>query len=72
MEEMHKIDYVVKLTGSKLFDIAMYNTAKKLCAEFPGLQFDYDETTSIHIYGELNDYWFKKYNKSMFESMGGM
>ena len=28
--EMHKIDYVIKLTGSKLFDVVMYNTTKSL------------------------------------------
>ena len=37
---MHKIEYEVKLTGSKLFDIVMYNAANKLCADFPGLQFE--------------------------------
>ncbi|MBQ8975491.1 MAG: hypothetical protein IJ072_07215 [Oscillospiraceae bacterium] len=68
--EMHKIDYTIKLTGSKLFDVVMYNTAKNLCADFPGLTFDYD-TTEIRIHGELNDYWFNKYNETMFEKMGG-
>lgn len=65
---MHKIEYEVKLTGSKLFDIVMYNAANKLCADFPGLQFEYNKT-SIRIFGELDDYWFEKYNEAMFESM---
>lgn len=63
--EMHKVEYTLNLTGSKLFDVVMFNTAKKLCAEYPGLQFEYDKNT-IHIFGELNDYWFTKYNEAMF------
>ena len=31
--EMHKVEYVIQLTGSKLFDVVMYNTAKNLCKE---------------------------------------
>ena len=62
---MHKIDYSIKLTGSKLFDMVMYNAAKDLCAEYPGLQFEYSQT-EIHIFGELNDYWFQKYQEAMF------
>lgn len=67
--ELHKVEYEVKLTGSKLFDVVMYNTAKKLCHEYPGLNFDYGETT-IRIYGELDDYWYEKYQKEMFEKVG--
>lgn len=64
---MHPIDYEVKLTGSKLFDLVMYNTAKKLCTDFPGLDFDYT-TTAIKIHGELNDYWYDKFNTTMFKN----
>ena len=67
--EMHEIDYEVKLTGSKLFDTVMFNTAKKLCEDFPGLDFEYD-TTAIHIYGQLNEYWYQKYAEQMFEFEG--
>ena len=63
--DTHKIDYEIKLTGSKLFDIVMFNTAKKLCTEYPGLDFEYG-TTSIRIFGELHDFWFEKYNAAMF------
>lgn len=63
--EMHKVEYVLHLTGSQLFDIVMYNTAKQLCSEFPGLTFDYDKT-SITIHGELNDFWYEKYQAAMF------
>ena len=63
----HKIDYEVKLTGSKLFDLVMYNTAKQLVTDFPGLEFEYN-TTAIHIFGELNDYWYDKFNETMFKS----
>ena len=65
--EMHKVEYTLNLTGSKLFDIVMFNTAKSLCADYPGLQFEYSKT-QIRIFGELNDYWFAKYNEAMFEN----
>ena len=58
--ELHKVDYTFKLTGSKLFDLVMYNTAKKLCIDYPGLSFEYGET-DIHVFGELDDFWYKKY-----------
>ncbi len=64
---MHHIEYEVKLTGSKLFDLVMYNTATKLCTDFPGLSFDYT-TTAIKIHGELNDYWYDKFNATMFKN----
>lgn len=64
---MHPIEYEVKLTGSKLFDLVMYNTAKDLCTDFPGLSFEYGEK-AIRIYGELNDYWFDKFNETMFKN----
>ena len=64
---MNKVEYSFNLTGSKLFDIVMYNTAKQLCADFPGLNFEYGKTT-IRIYGELDDYWYAKYKESMFGS----
>ena len=63
--EMHKVEYSLQLTGSQLFDIVMYNTAKKLCSDFPGLKCDYDKT-NIRIYGELNDFWYEKYQEAMF------
>ncbi|MCD8001786.1 MAG: hypothetical protein LUE95_04275 [Oscillospiraceae bacterium] len=67
--EMHKIEYEIKLTGSKLFDVVMYNTAKKLCDDFPGLEFEYSKH-EIKIFGELDDFWFQKYYETMFEKMG--
>ena len=39
--EMVSVKYAYKLTGSKLFDIVMYNTAKDLCIRYPGLQLNY-------------------------------
>ena len=64
--DMHKVEYTLNLTGSKLFDIVMFNTAKKLCTDYPGLQVEYDKKI-IRIFGELNDYWFQKYNEAMFD-----
>ena len=63
--ELHNVEYTFQLTGSQLFDMVMYNTAKQLCNDFPGLTFDYGKTT-IHIYGELNDYWYERYQAVMF------
>ncbi len=63
--EMKKVEYVIQLTGSKLFDIIMHNTAKKLCDDFPGLNFEYDEK-EIRVFGELNEYWYEQYEKVMF------
>ena len=39
--EMVAIKYTYKLTGSKLFDVVMYNTAKDLCTRYPGLHLNY-------------------------------
>ena len=45
---------------------AIYDTSTgKLCNDFPGLTFDYGKTT-IHIHGELNDYWYERYQAVMF------
>lgn len=63
--EMKKVEYTIQLTGSKLFDIVMYNTAKKLCEDYPGLNFEYNKTT-LRVFGELNEYWYEKYQQEMF------
>lgn len=63
--EMKKVEYTIQLTGSKLFDIVMYNTAKKLCADYPGLALECTNTT-IRVYGELSEYWYEKYQEEMF------
>lgn len=60
-----KVEYKIRLTGSKLFDMVMYNTAQNLCAEYPGLDFEYGDT-EIRIFGELDEYWYKKYQERMF------
>ena len=51
----HNVEYCIKLTGSKLFDMVMYNTAQNLCAEYPGLDFEYGNN-EIKIFGELDEY----------------
>ncbi len=63
---MHDVEYVIELTGSKLFDIVTYNTANQLCKEFPGLSLDYQDEKHICIHGQLNDYWYDLYQKKMF------
>lgn len=62
MDNMHKIDFSVNLTGSFIFDEYMYLDALKMCNLFPGLDCSRDEKT-IRVFGELNDYWWDKYNK---------
>ncbi len=64
---MHKIEFSVPLSGSKLFDVMAEVTAKKLCAKFPGLQYEYKDSKEIRIFGELNDYWYEEFNKAVFE-----
>ncbi len=65
---MNPIDFSVPLSGSQLFDINAYVTAKDLCKRFPGLQCDYEDKKKIRIYGELSDYWYDQFNKAMFDS----
>ena len=67
---MNHIDFSVPLSGSQLFDINAYVTAQNLCKQFPGLQYDYEDKTKIRIFGDLNDYWFEKFNRTVFESTG--
>lgn len=62
---LHKVEYKIPLTGSKLFDMVMQSTAEKLCAEFPGLRLNYDGD-SIRICGELDDHWYALYQEKMF------
>lgn len=66
MDTLHKVDFSVPLSGSHLFDIGVYATARKLCAKFPGLDFEYGNHF-VHIFGELNDMWYDKWNKAVFE-----
>lgn len=63
--DLHKVEYVIPLTGSKLFDMVMINTAEKLCSDFPGLSSEYNGMT-IRVFGELDDYWYEKYQEEMF------
>ena len=65
--EMHNVEYVILLTGSKLFDYVVYNTAQQLCEEFPGLEVSYPDEKHIEISGELNDFWYEKYQKKVFD-----
>lgn len=68
--EFKKVEYTIQLTGSKLFDTVMYNTAKKLCTDYPGLNFEYNDT-NIRVFGELNEYWYAKYQEEMFGEQEG-
>lgn len=70
-ETMHRIDFIVPLSGSQLFDTHSYVTAQELCAEFPGLEFTMDEK-KITIAGELNDYWFAQWNKRILRGSSAL
>ena len=63
-ETMHKVDFVVPLSGSKLFDMHAYVLAQELCEKFPGLEFAMDEK-KITITGELNDYRYEEWTKTL-------
>lgn len=64
-DKKHVIDFRVPLSGSQLFDIHSYTTAKKLCADFPELHFKASEN-EIHIYGELDSHSFQNWNRILF------
>lgn len=53
--EMVAVKYTYKLTGSKLFDVVMYNTAKALCIRYPGLKLNYLDN-EILIEGMITPY----------------
>lgn len=65
-EHLNHVELNVPLSGSQLFDIHAYVTAKNLCSQFPGLECDYSDTSKIRIFGDLNDYWFREYNIAVF------
>ena len=66
---MHKVNYTIKLTGSQLFDVVMFNTAKKLCLDYPGLDMEYT-MKEIFVYGTLDDEAYARYQEEMFGSNG--
>ncbi len=65
-ENKNKIDFNVPKSGSLLFDLHAEYLARQLIAKFPGLQYEIFEK-EIHIFGELNDYWFEKFNQTVFK-----
>lgn len=62
---MNSVDFTIKLSGSKLFDLYTLATAKKLVEKFPGLKYEFNDD-EVRIFGELNDYWYDKYNEAVF------
>lgn len=62
---LHKVEYTIPLTGSKLFDMVMHSTAENLCNEFPSLSHEYVNDT-IRVSGELDDASYEKYKEIMF------
>lgn len=52
-------------SGSLLFDLHAEYVARELIAKFPGLEYEISKR-EIHIFGELNDFWFNKFNEAVF------
>lgn len=67
-EHVNHIELNIPLSGSQLFDINAYVTAKNLCVRFPGIECDYEDKKKIRIYGDLNDYWYEQFNKMVFDA----
>lgn len=66
MDNLHHIEFHVALTHSKLFDMHIKYLALKLRNKFPGIEVTEDETGYL-IHGDLNDYWFERWNRAVFE-----
>ena len=49
--KMHKIDYRVLRTGSRLFDNVIIDAAKHICSELPDIRYEVTET-EVRILGE--------------------
>ena len=62
---MNKVDFTVPKSGSLLFDLHAEYVARELIAKFPGLEYEISKK-EIHIFGELNDFWFDKFNEAVF------
>ncbi len=64
-DTLHEIDFKVPLSGSELFDLHAFVTAKNLCDKFPGLDYEISKD-SVRIFGSLNDYWYEEWIKHVF------
>ena len=62
---MHKIDYTVVRTGSRLFDSVMIQAAEHICAELHGIRCEIG-AKEIRILGALDDTDYAAYEKFMF------
>ena len=64
----YNVDFYVPLSRSLLFDLHTEYLALKLKAKFPGLDTETEQDKNcIHVFGNLNDYWLEKFNRSVFE-----
>ena len=64
-EKRNTVDFTVPKCGSLLFDLHAEYVARELIAKFPGLDYEVSKK-EIHIFGELNDFWFNKFNMAVF------
>lgn len=63
--KIHKIDYKVLRTGSRLFDNVIIDAAKRICSELPGITCEVTEQ-EVRIFGALDDEGFAQYENFMF------
>ena len=69
-EKWTDINFVVPLVGSMIFDLHHRLLAKTICDKFPGLNYKYDaENKQVVISGKLNDYWYEKFQKTVFNNL---
>lgn len=67
MENMHHVEFEIKLTGSTFFDLHTRVTAKHICDVIPGLNYEVnDKELYLKIIGDLTDYWYEAWNKIVF------
>ncbi|MBQ1423820.1 MAG: hypothetical protein IIY96_05215 [Lachnospiraceae bacterium] len=66
-EVLHEVDFKVPLSGSELFDIHTFVTAKNICTKFPGLDYEIKKD-HVRIHGSLNDYWYQEWLKYLFNA----
>ncbi len=64
------VDFVIPLSGSRLFDMTTYATAINLCARFPGLSYTYEENKQIHLHGALDDASYASFKAAAFFEAG--
>jgi len=69
MEELYSVEFIIPLSGSQIFDIYTELNVEQFCSKFPGLKYEVIKDKEIKIFGELNTYWYSKWNKELFNKI---